>query len=135
MKIDLSNVLVVGTQETKLNIVIDKLKKYFSNVTRTQKVFDLPESYSSDYFSLIVYTDTLPELQYGPFLDYLKRSFPDAKIIGLFDKIDQGSEIFVRSAGLIYLGSFEHFNKHFHDILQSALKQNDIKVLQLLDNQ
>lgn len=122
IKNDSNNALVVGKGEAKVNNIVKVLERYFANVIRTTELDGRFEIYSSNHFGLIVYTDTLNQEENKHFLVKVRSAFPHAKIIGLFDRIDRRFEICVRSTGLIFLGSFEHFNKHSGDILKSALK-------------
>ena len=119
-KSKLGNVLVLGKRNKKVKELERILARHFLEVKVTSK-FDHDLGLNPTMqFNLIVITDSLegnPDRDFG--VD-LRRLFPEVKVLGLFDKINPEIETNMRNARLIFLGSYDHFSKHFPDILLSA---------------
>lgn len=120
-KAGFQNVLVVGRQGTKIYELVKILAEFFPTITRIEGPDDRPTSCASDNFGLIVITDSLNRKINENLFSSLRRSFPSAKIIGLFDNLNQETEVSLRRAGVIYLGSYERFKKNYPAILHAAL--------------
>ena len=74
------------------------------------------------HFDLIAVTDSLEMKPDGDFLSCLRCLFPGAKILYLGDQIAPQTEMSLRAAGLIFLGSYDHFLHSGHQILGSVNK-------------
>jgi len=121
----LGNVLVLGKRNKKVRELERTLAEHFCEVRVTSKLTHSAGLSPTMHFNLIVITDSLEGNGSRDFGVNLRRLFPEAKVLGLFDKINPEIETNMRNAGLIFLGSYEHFSKHCPDILDSAfgLKQ------------
>jgi hypothetical protein len=81
----------------------------------------LPPADHRKNFSLIVVTDAVEPAPDREFAGDLRRHYPRAKVIGIFDKFDPEVEIAMRSAGIVFWGSHERFSAHCEEILQTVL--------------
>jgi len=82
----------------------------------------LPPADHRKNFSLIVVTDAVEPAPDREFAGDLRRHYPRAKVIGIFDKFDPEVEIAMRSAGIVFWGSHERFSAHCEEILQTVLR-------------
>jgi len=116
----LDTVLVLGKRNKKVKELERILAEHFLEVKVTSKLTNSSELNPGMHFNLVVVTDSLEDKPDRDFGVNLRRLFPQAKVLGLFDKINPEIETNMRNAGLIFLGSYDHFSKHFPDILLSA---------------
>ncbi len=119
-KSKLGNVLVLGKRNKKVKELERILAGHFLEVKVTSKLAHTVGLNPTMHFNLIVITDSFEGRTDRDFGVNLKRLFPEAKVLGLFDKINPEIETNIRNAGLIFLGSYDHFSKHSPDILLSA---------------
>ena len=119
-KLYFGNSLVVGKRNSKVNEVVQLVSEYFLKVKRVSECAENLESYPSDHFNLIVVTDYLDHESDKNLIANLRGKFPQAKMIGLFDDINQAIEINMRSVGLIFLGSYDLFSENSQNVFQSA---------------
>ena len=120
-KLKLGNALVLGKRNKKVRELERTLAKHFLKVRVASKLDHSAGLNPTMHFNLIVITDSLEGNPTRDFAVNLRRLFPEAKVLGLFNKINPEIETNMRNAGLIFLGSHEHFSKHCPDILLSAL--------------
>ena len=113
--------LVVGKRNAKVNNIVHILSKHFNEVNRIRELRPGVVAYPSDHISLIVITNLLDDRFDRKSVVNLRKYFPKAKIMGLFEKINEELEIRLRSVGLIFLGSYDSFNQYSSTILRSAL--------------
>lgn len=121
------HVLVVGKRNRKVNEVEDTLGRYFPKVTVVSELADIDSLFANDYLDLIVVTDSIREKLDKGFLIELRHLFPRVKVLGLFDHINQDTEVALRSGGLIFLGSYKHFQRLSPAILHAALGSTERK--------
>ncbi len=117
-----ADILIFG----KINNIVKELEIIFiENSFTVSLVSDLAsivEFLPNNRFKLIVVTDAFKGRMDRNLFEELKRCFPDAKIIYLFETVTRAVEISARKAGVIFLGSYDYFNQFSADILQSAVK-------------
>jgi hypothetical protein len=124
-KSKLGNALVLGKRNKKVRELERILTEHFLEVKVTSKLAQGARLNPSTQFNLVVITDSL-EGNLGRNLGVnLRRLSPEAKILGLFDKINPEIETNMRNVGLIFLGSYDHFSKQFPDILLSAFQSRE----------
>jgi hypothetical protein len=70
---------------------------------------------------LIVVTDSFGIHPGGDFLYCLKGKFSNAKFLYLADEVSPETEMSLRTGGLIFLGSYDHFIHSAHQILGSVI--------------
>ena len=116
-----ANVLIFGKRNRKVKELEGIMAEHFFNVTVVSRLTDLFKLLSSARYELIVVTDTFEDKLNKDFFVKLKRMFPQAKMLCLFDEINEQIEVTLRSAGIVFLGSYNQFGKLSRDILQSAL--------------
>lgn len=110
--------LIVGTLPKSETDLIHKLKQLSVDVTHEELPLSFSDLFSWMPFDLVILSDSIkPQLvgAYRPF-------FPKSKIVYLFQRLSMRAEITLRSHGLIFLGSYDHFRVCMQDILRSAFK-------------
>jgi len=118
----MTNALLIAKRNKKMKQIQNLLSEYFQKVSVVYNLTGsnrLPLQY---HFDLIVVTDSLDIKPDGDFISCLKSLFPGAKFLYLGDEIAPQTEMSLRAAGLIFLGSYDHFIHCGHQILGSANK-------------
>jgi hypothetical protein len=115
---DTDSALILGGTSPKIDSIRRAMALYFGEVT---VVTTLPPADHRKIFSLIVVTDGIEPVPDREFVSNLRRDYPRAKVVGIFDKFDPEVEIVMRSAGIVFWGSYERFNTHCETILQTML--------------
>ena len=69
---------------------------------------------------MIVLTDSRGNKFNKECIRTLRHNFPQAKILSLVDRIAPEMEMRMRSAGLVFLGSYDHFKRKSGDIIDSV---------------
>ncbi len=113
--------LVVGKRNAEVNNIVHILSKHFNEVNRIRELRPGDAAYPGDPIDLIVLTGLLDDRLDRELVVNLRKNFPKAKVMGLLEKINQETEINLRSVGLVFLGSYDYFNQYSSNILQSAL--------------
>ncbi|MBW1784271.1 MAG: hypothetical protein JRL30_26465 [Deltaproteobacteria bacterium] len=117
-----ARILLLGKRNNRVKRVEGVLKKYLPDTKIVSKAGYPLDSSASDDFKLVVITDASKDSVDAKFVQNVRHSFPQAKVVSLYDEIDPEIEIDMRSAGLIFLGSYEHFIRECADILRSAVE-------------
>ena len=112
--------LLFGKSNKKIKEIERILKRHTLGVKLVSKTGRHIEPDEEDHFSLIVVTDSIGDTIDENFIANLRQSFPRAKVLSLFDHINPEIEMNMRSAGLIFLGSYEHFIRESADIIATA---------------
>jgi hypothetical protein len=115
---DTNGVLILGGTSPKIDSIRWALEAHFGEVTVSDA---LPPADHRKNFSLIVVTDVIEPAPDRKFVSDLRRDYPRAKVIGIFDTFDPEVEIVMRSAGIVFWGSYERFDTHCEKILQTVL--------------
>lgn len=121
------NVLVLGKRTEKVRELERLLAEHFNKVSL---ISDLPNSVKlplNDYFNTIIVTDPVGAKLNNRLFSNLRILFPSARLLCLVDKITPETEMAMRSAGLIFLGSYDHFSNNYQDILKSAVKPKRVE--------
>jgi DNA-binding NtrC family response regulator len=116
-------VLVFGKKNDKIWELERILAEQFHCVCLVTDLNDIVSLVANDYFNVIVVTDTMGGMN-KDFFSQLRILFPDARVLCLVEQITLEMEMVMRSIKLVFLGSYEYFEKHYQDILKSALKSN-----------
>lgn len=122
LKSKLGKALVLGEKNPKANEVKRILAEHFQIVKMIPRLPAEDKFCPEDHFKLIVFTDSSETKPDRDIVVNLRKLFPRTKVLGLFDDINAEIEMSMRSAGLIFLGSHDHFNKHSSQIIFSAFK-------------
>jgi hypothetical protein len=115
---DTDSALILGGTSPKIDSIRRAMAPYLGEVT---VVNTLPPADHRKNFSLIVVTDGVEPVPDREFVSDLRRDYPEAKVVGIFDTFDPEVEIVMRSAGIVFWGSYERFNTHCEKILQTVL--------------
>jgi hypothetical protein len=75
-------------------------------------------SMTADNLAVIVVTDTLGDGLNQDFFENLRSLYPRARLLCLFDRISRQTEKAMRSVGLLFLGSYEHFDDCYGSVLE-----------------
>lgn len=112
--------LLFGKSNSKVKEIERILKRHTLGVKLVSETGIPIEPDQGNAFSLIVVTDSIGDKIDKNYIAKLRQSFPRAKVLSLFDDMNPEIEMNMRSAGLIFLGSYEHFIKESADIIASA---------------
>jgi len=116
------NVLLLAKKNKKTKKLEDHLADYFYEVRLVSDSSEMGMLPSNNHFAVIIVTDSFGLKQNKDFFLYLRNEYPHAKMLCLFDEISQGMETAIRSAGPVFLGSYDQFFRFSIDILQSAVE-------------
>ena len=116
----MANALLIAKRTEKINRIETVLSEYFESIDRVSDFAGTGQLPLDFHFDLIVATDSLEIKPDGNFLSCLKGQFPGAKFLYLADEIAPETEMSLRSGGLIFLGSYDHFIHCSHQILGSV---------------
>ena len=118
----MANALLLAKQNKEANRIQSLLSEYFQKVKVASDLTGTTQLPLDHHFDLIVLTDLLDIKPDGDFISRLRSLFPGAKFLYLGDEIAPQTEMSLRAAGLIFLGSYDHFIHCGHQILGSANK-------------
>jgi len=113
--------LIIGKTDHKIDLLKRHLAEYFSKVDLLSDSGQL-NSLTADSHSVVVVTDTLGDVLDYDFFMNLRFLHPRARLLCLVDRISRETEKVMRSAGLLFLGSYEHFDACYGSVLQRALR-------------
>jgi hypothetical protein len=116
----MANALLIAKRTEKINRIETVLSEYFESIDRVSDLAGTGQLPLDLHFDLIVATDSLEIKPDGDFLSCLRGQFPGAKFLYLADEIASETEMSLRSGGLIFLGSYDHFIHCSHQILGSV---------------
>ena len=116
----MANALLIAKRTEKINRIETVLSEYFESIDRVSDLAGTGQLPLDLHFDLIVATDSLEIKPDGDFLSCLRSQFPGAKFLYLADEIAPETEMSLRSGGLIFLGSYDHFIHCAHQILGSV---------------
>ena len=115
-----SRVLIIGKTDRRVELLKHYLADYFGKVDLLTDLEQL-NSLSADNFTVIVVTDTFGDVLKSDFFADIRSLHPRAGLLCLFDRISRQTEKDMRSAGLLFLGSYEHFDDCYSSVLERAL--------------
>ena len=116
----MANALLIAKRTEKINQIETVLSEYFESIERVSDLAGTGQLPLDLHFDLIVATDSLEIKPDGDFLSCLRGQFSGAKFLYLADEIAPKTEMSLRSGGLIFLGSYDHFIHCAHQILGSV---------------
>jgi hypothetical protein len=115
----MTNALLIAKRTEKINQIENLLSEYFQKISLVSDLTGTGQLPPDLHFDLIVATDSLEIMPDGDFLSCLRGHIPGAKFLYLADEITPQTEMSLRSGGLIFLGSYDHFIHCAHQILGS----------------
>jgi len=122
------SVLMIGKRNRKIEELERRLAKYFNTI---HLVADLAEGVNlspTDIYTMIVVTDSAGHPLNKDFFSKLRAGFSRSVLVCLVDQITQESEKAMRSAGLLFLGSYNQFSEYYRSILESAIEAKRIEI-------
>jgi len=116
--------LIIGQSGSKVSQLRNHLAVYFNRVDLLSDLEQL-SSLAADSHTIIVVTDTAGDVLNHDLFMNIRSLHPRARLLCLVDRITRQTEKAMRSAGLIFLGSYDHFDDCYGSILQTALARLD----------
>jgi len=123
-----ASVLMIGKRNRKIEELERRLAKYFNTI---HLVADLAEGVNlspTDIYTMIVVTDSTGHPLSKDFFSNLRAHFSRSVLVCLVDEITPETEKAMRSAGLLFLGSYHQFSEYYRNILESALEAKRIEM-------
>ena len=112
--------LLVGRRSKKVKGVEEILKGYSLRVETIPGLDHFLDPSLREKIRLIVLTDSRGNKFDKECIRTLRHNFPRAKVLSLVGRIAPEMEMEMRSAGLVFLGSYEHFKRKSGDIIDSV---------------
>ncbi len=117
----LGSAIVIGRQNLISSGIKKMLKPYFRTLYFLSDLQTAMSEVADEQVRLILLMDhegneAMPEVARA-----LRDAFPSAKILGLFDAFNPEQEVVLRTAGVLFLGSYERFARNSRTILTQAL--------------
>ena len=117
--------LISGENSYKIDLLKRHLAEYFSKVDLLSDSGQL-NLLTADSYSVIVVTDAAAGVLNHDFFMNLRSLHPRARLLCLVDHISRETEKAMRSAGLLFLGSYDHFDDCYDSVLQTALRPQKV---------
>ena len=119
----MTNALLIAKRTEKTNAIKKLLADHFQKVNMVSDLTGTGQLPLDHYFDLILLTDSLDIKPDGDFISCLRSLFPGAKFLYLGDEIAPQTEMSLRAAGIIFLGSYDHFIHRAQQILGAVKKR------------
>ena len=116
------NVLILGGQNGRNAELKHILDRFFNKVHLTVDLAEKDNLPPTERFSLIVVSNPGGVALNRDFFSRLRAIYPRAMLICLVDTLSRKTEKAMRSAGLLFLGSYRQFGERYAGILEAALK-------------
>jgi len=117
--------LIIGKGNHKVDLLKRHLAEYFAKIDLLSDPGQL-NSLAAQSHSVVVVTDTLGDILNYEFFANLRSLHPRARLLCLVDHISRETEKAMRSAGLLFLGSYDHFDDCYDSVLQTALRPQKV---------
>jgi len=118
------NVLIFGRQNGRSVELKRILDRFFNKVYLSADLAEKENLPPTERFSVIVVTNSGEFPLNRAFFSKLRALYPRAMLICLVDTVTRETEKAMRSAGLLFLGSYHQFGERYEGILEAALKSN-----------
>ena len=122
MQLPRRNVLIFGRQNGRSAELKRILNPFFNKIYLAADLAGKENLLATDRFCVIVVTDSSDFPLNRDFFSNLRALYPRAMLICLVDTITRETERAMRSAGLLFLGSYRQFGERYASILETALK-------------
>ena len=113
--------IVVGRQSLISSEIEKMLNPYFQTIYFLSDLQAAMAEVADEQVRLILLMDHERNMTIAEVAQALRRAFPSAKILGLFDVFHPEQEVVLRTAGIVFLGSYERFARNSRTILTKAL--------------
>ena len=124
-KINHGTALIIGVTNDAISALASVLKKYFNQIDIIPDLVRRPYGSGVAPPSAIVVTDLAACALNKYFFEALRTIYPSAWLLCLVENINPETEKRMRSAGLLYLGSYDHFSSYHDSILRKAISATD----------
>ena len=115
------NVLILGRQNQRSAELKRMLSGFFNKVHLAADLVEKKNLPPTERFSVIVVTNSGEVTLNRDFFSKLRALYPRAMLICLVDTITRETEKAMRSAGVLFLGSYGQFGERYAGILEAAL--------------
>ena len=115
------NVLIFGGQNGRSAELKRILDQFFNKVYLAADLAEKKNLPPTERFSVIVVTNSGEVTLNRDFFSKLRALYPRAMLICLVDTITRETEKAMRSAGVLFLGSYRQFGERYAGILEAAL--------------
>ncbi|MCP4629762.1 MAG: hypothetical protein GY850_40585 [bacterium] len=122
------SVLMIGKRNRKIEELERRLAEYFNKIYLVADPAEGVNLSPTDIYTVIVVTDSTAHPLNKEFFSDLRARYPRARLVGLVDQITRETEKAMRSAGLLFLGSYRQFSEYYRSILGSAIKAKRIEM-------
>ena len=116
------SVLMIGRRNRKIEELERRLAEYFKKIDLATDLVEGLNLSPTDIYTMIVVTDSTGHLLNKDFFSNLRARFSRSVLVCLVDQITPETEKAMRSAGLLFLGSYSQFGEHCDGILKAALR-------------
>jgi len=119
---------MIGKRNRKIEELERRLAEYFNKI---YLVADLAKGVNlspTNNYTMIVVTDSTGHSLNKDFFSNLRVRFSRSVLVCLVDQITQETERAMRSAGLLFLGSYNQFSEYYRSILESAIEAKRIEM-------
>ena len=113
--------IVIGRQSLISSGIKKMLKPYFRTIYFLSDLQAAMTEVADEQVRLILLIDHEKNETIAEVARASRRAFPSAKILGLFDAFNPEQEVVLRTAGVVFLGSYERFARNSRTILTKAL--------------
>jgi hypothetical protein len=113
--------IVIGRQSLISSGIRKMLKPYFRTIYFLSDLQAAMTEVADEQVRLILLIDHEKNETIAEVARASRRAFPSAKILGLFDAFNPEQEVVLRTAGVVFLGSYERFARNSRTILTKAL--------------
>jgi hypothetical protein len=113
--------IVIGAQGEATLRVVRLLQPFFEDVLNVSEEDQAYGYLENDKVRLVVMMDVDACNANHDSLREIRHTFPSAKILGLLDAFHPEQEVALRTAGVVFLGSYERFARNSKTILTKVL--------------
>lgn len=126
---DMTKAVILGRKE-QVSDICRLLENTYSQVTLAEMAYELEKTGTGkESFRLAVMTDSFSEQLSIGLLDRVRQKFSPENMICLIRNIEEENEKKLRSAGLIFLGSYGTFFAHADNIIKHTLNNSGNKAM------
>jgi hypothetical protein len=122
------SVLIIGKRNRKIEELERRLAEYFNEIYLIADLAEAMNLSPTDIYTMIVVTDFSGHPLNKDFFSDLRAHFSRSVLVCLVDQITQETEKAMRSAGLLFLGSYDQFSEYYRSILESAIEAKRIEI-------
>ena len=122
------SVLMIGKRNGKIEKLERFLAEYFNKIYLAADLAEGVNLSPTGIYAMIVVTDSAGYPLNKDFFLKLRAGFSRSMLVFLVEQITQETEKAMRSAGLLFLGSYHQFSEQFRSILEAAINAKRIEM-------